>query len=223
VWPALGIHPALQIWSADQSPWAVAAWFRESRILDDDPAIFTTRTSVELSAITKGIARGDESAFNCFYDTYCERIYRYLLVIAKGDEEVTRDCLQDTMVRVVRYAKVFDDEKKFWGWLTRVARTAFIDRQRKRKRDGIPVDPQFLELEHDSISVANDLEGLLQDALAELEGEERMIVERFYFEGRSHRDIASDLGVTSRAVESRLARIRDKLRSWILGATGNDR
>src|SRR5262245_1383404 len=78
--------------------------------------------------------KGDELAYRIFYDAYYERLRRYLLVVTAGDELATRDALQSAFVRVVRHIKEFPSEGVFWGWLTVVARSAFIDQTRKRKR-----------------------------------------------------------------------------------------
>src|SRR5262245_30851481 len=80
------------------------------------------------------MVQGDEAAYRVFYDAYYDRLRRYLLVVTAGDEDVTREVLQSALVRLVRNIKVFQDEVSFWGWLTVLARSAFIDQIRARKR-----------------------------------------------------------------------------------------
>src|SRR5712671_2079636 len=71
--------------------------------------------------LTRRLARGDEEAFRKFHDAYFDRLLRYLFVITKGDQEAAREALQETMTRVVRYARPFDSEEVFWSWLTVLA------------------------------------------------------------------------------------------------------
>jgi RNA polymerase sigma-70 factor (ECF subfamily) len=59
------------------------------------------------------------------------------------------------------------------------------------------------------------LEEILDTALASLDPEERQIIERFYFDQLSHKEIAEQLNITPKAVSSRLERARAGLRSFI--------
>jgi RNA polymerase sigma factor (sigma-70 family) len=60
------------------------------------------------------------------------------------------------------------------------------------------------------------LNDALNEALSELPAEECELVERFYLGDESQAALAEDIHSTRKAVESRLARIRRKLRSAIL-------
>src|SRR5438132_64106 len=64
---------------------------------------------------TRAIRRGDEAAFTRFYDLYSLRIYKHLLVIAKGNEAEAREVLQTVVLKLARKFKVFDEEKRMWG------------------------------------------------------------------------------------------------------------
>jgi len=46
---------------------------------------------VSLRALTTAVRRGDEAAFVQFHDLYNLRLYKYLLVLAKGDETEARE------------------------------------------------------------------------------------------------------------------------------------
>jgi len=59
------------------------------------------------------------------------------------------------------------------------------------------------------------LEEILEGALKMLEPEERQLVQFFYFDRRSQKEIAEQLGATPKAISSRLERAREKLRLLI--------
>src|SRR5438034_3100709 len=88
----------------------------------------------EIRELTSGLAVGDEEAFREFHAAYFGRLLRYLFVVTHGDEQAAHDALQETMTRVVRYARRFDSEEAFWSWLTVLARSAVSDAGRKRSR-----------------------------------------------------------------------------------------
>jgi RNA polymerase sigma factor (sigma-70 family) len=56
------------------------------------------------------------------------------------------------------------------------------------------------------------LDNSIDMALLALEPEDRQVVEWFYFDGLSHKEIAARLAATVKAVSSRLERARAKLR-----------
>ena len=85
-------------------------------------------------ALTEAMARGDEAAYERFMGQYADRLLYVLLVVHRGDEASAKDCLQATMIRVVRHIRAFDEDEVFWSWLTRLARTASGDYGRKQTR-----------------------------------------------------------------------------------------
>ena len=54
------------------------------------------------SVLTRGLAAGDEAAFRQFHEEYFDRLLRYHLILARGDEHAARDALQETLTRVAR-------------------------------------------------------------------------------------------------------------------------
>src|SRR5438445_3591174 len=90
--------------------------------------------SIDIAALTAGMARGDEDAYRMFHELYFHRLLRYLLVVTGGREEAAREALQLALLRVVRHIRKFDAEATFWSWLTVLARSAVVDEERKRHR-----------------------------------------------------------------------------------------
>jgi RNA polymerase sigma-70 factor (ECF subfamily) len=166
---------------------------------------------------------GDETAYRTFHETYYPRLTRYLLVVTSGDEDAAREALQGTLVRVVRHIKVFDDETRFWNWLTVLARTAFADQRRKRSRY-VALLGRFTEHTRteatgtDSGEADSRLLAALETGVRGLPAEERELVEQKYYAGESVRNLAESLRTSEKAVESRLGRVRRKLKQALLAA-----
>ena len=124
-------------------------------------------------------------------------------------------------MRVVRHIKVFPSEAVFWSWLTVLARSALSDQTRKRRRylaflDRFTWHSRAQQAAPDDPEADARLVALLESSLGALPFDERRLVEAKYFERRSVREIAEDLGLSEKAVESRLVRIRQKLKAAIL-------
>ena len=180
------------------------------------------RAAPDVAALTRAMARGDEAAFREFYDAYFDRLLRYLLVVTGGDETAAREALQLTLVRVVRHVKSFDAEEKFWSWLTVLARSARADESRKSRRyfSFLEKFTRHTETENDFGSDGDadkQLRELLEKNLTSLPPDERELIAQKYFARRSVREIAAEQGTTEKAVESRLSRIRKKLKDGVLG------
>jgi len=170
--------------------------------------------------MTARMANGDEAAFKEFYECYCDRLFRYLLLLTRGNEELARDLLQITMAKVVRSQREFKVEAHFWNWLAAIARNSFIDSLRRIQRA-----PQLVPLLPDDapgtpmvVAEASDapLFDALDRCLGELEADDQTLIDAVYFKGGTHHSVAEQQNTTSKAVESKLARLRQKLRTAIL-------
>ena len=84
--------------------------------------------------LTQAIRRGDAEAFSRFCDLYSFRLYKFLLVLAR-DENEAQEVLQTVLIKLARKVQVFDEERRLWAWLCVVAKNAFIDHRRARQRD----------------------------------------------------------------------------------------
>ena len=134
-----------------------------------------------IRSLTLAIRRGDAAAFARFYDLYSFRLYRFLLVLARGDENTAREVCQAAMTKLAKRFEVFDDERMLWAWLCALA-----------------------------------LSETLGEALAALRPEERELMQAAYVDGRPLQELADASGLTYKAVESRLARLRQKLKEQLL-------
>ena len=172
------------------------------------------------AALTSGLAAGDETAFREFHAEYFGRLLRYQLVLARGDEQSAREALQETFTRVARKVRRFDDEAAFWSWLTVLARSAAADGGRRRSRYRAMLQslrPSWLRPPAEPVPEADTrLHEYLDDALAVLAPEDRALIEAKYFSQATVRELAAQHGLTEKAVESRLLRLRRQLRERIL-------
>jgi RNA polymerase sigma-70 factor (ECF subfamily) len=180
-----------------------------------------SQDATDIRALTQRLVAGDEVAYRVFYDAYFDRLSRYLLVVTAGNEDAMREALQETFRRVVRHIRVFTDEDVLWSWLTVLARSARSDESRKRRRYLAFLDrfAQHAIVEH-AVSSHDDLqknlEAVLERSLSCLPPAERALIELKYFRHCSVHEIAGQHQTTEKAIESRLARTRQRLRHLLL-------
>lgn len=168
----------------------------------------------ELSA---RLVAGDEAAWREFHARTFDRLLRYLVAAAHGNEDAAREALQLTYVKCVRHVRRFPEEGAMWGWLKQIARGCLIDLARGRSRyrallehlaAALPVPPE-------DENARSDRAELLSSGLARLNPSERALLEARYTQNQRVAHIADASGTTRKAVESRLARIRARLRAWL--------
>ena len=177
----------------------------------------TPAPAPDLRALTRAVRRGDAEAFSCFYDLYSFRIYKFLLVLARGDEDEAKEVCQTVLLKLTRRFKVFDEERQLWAWLATLAKNAFIDHCRARQRRSrlVSLDELPPALQSDDAS-EHRLAELLREGLAALPPEERELIQAAYVDERPLQELADETGQTYKAVESRLGRLRHKLKALLL-------
>ena len=177
----------------------------------------------ELARLTRLMEQGDEDAYREFFDCYFHRLLAYLLVVTRGNEPLARDLVQQTMIKVARHIRPFDDDAVLWRWLTLLARTAAIDEGRKAQRFFTFIQRFWQRHPAPESKVGQvSIEELLSTEFENLDPDDRKILERKYFAECSIREIADELHITQKAVESKLSRARAKLKTRILAALKNE-
>jgi RNA polymerase sigma-70 factor, ECF subfamily len=182
------------------------------------PQASTVTTSPDIQVLTRAVRRGDAEAFSQLYDLYSFRLYKYLLVLTHGDENEAREVCQSVLLKLAKRCDAFSDERRLWAWLCVLARNTFLDHWRAQRRldrfvslDELP--PAELNRQ---LNPEHRLCELLGEALAALAPDERELIQAAYVDARPLRELADEAGQTYKAVESRLGRLRQKLKTQLL-------
>lgn len=147
-----------------------------------------------------------------------------MIVTTAGDEHAARDALQATLLRLARHARPFDDEAIFWSWLTVLARSALADQRRGRRRYFAFLDrftrhaaiQSEIDAPRPDADTGDRLDTLLTAQLATLPAADRDLLHWKYRDAVPVRTIAERLNVSEKTIESRLSRLRTRLRADIL-------
>jgi RNA polymerase sigma-70 factor, ECF subfamily len=166
------------------------------------------------------IARGDDAAFERLYERYHRRLLRLALMLGRGDDSLAQEAVQATFIVAAGKLRRVDGEEHLWNWLAQVARQQIARALRQRKRDDAVVSAEELSGLAMTRESDRQLEEILDAALGSLDPEERQIIERFYFDQLSQKEMAEQLNTTPKAVSSRLERARARLRSFIAKSFG---
>ena len=181
----------------------------------------------DVLTLTVRMSRPQASAHSLeFYKLYFNRLLRYLFVVTGGQEEIAREALQLTFVRVARHVRKFDSETAFWNWLVVLARNCAVDELRKRNRRQ-SLHARFFQQRPAGADLKSEEADerflkLLENEIASLPDDERLLLERKYFAEETAHGLAEQFQVTEKAMESRLLRIRRKLKTVMLDRLKNE-
>ncbi|MEO0796332.1 MAG: sigma-70 family RNA polymerase sigma factor [Verrucomicrobiota bacterium] len=171
----------------------------------------------DIATLTRRMASLDEDAYRRFFREYFSRLHAYARKLTHGNEMLAQDITQETLLRVNRNIKPIESSEELWCWLVLLMRCSFIDAVRKEQRYRGLLDDFTVEVEIGSSPAGRSIESseALHAALKRLRPKERKLLLAKYQDGESCREIAVGLGLSEKAVESRLSRLRGKLKTML--------
>jgi len=158
--------------------------------------------------------RGDRDAARNLYDAHSRRVHRLVFRLCGGDEEMARDMVQDTFIRVFDKLSSFRGESAFATWVHRIAVTVTLNGLRKERRLKRGADDLDVanDLPAPSSNVDPDLRDRLRAAIEALPPGSRASVILHDIEGYTHAEIGEMLGIAEGTSKARLFDARSRLR-----------
>ncbi len=166
------------------------------------------------------LQKGDDSALDGLIEKYKEPLFRFIGRYTR-DRATAHDLLQETFVRAYFGIGRFKPRNQFNTWLYSIAANLCRDharsRQQRQARATDSIDDE-LERKRASPHSAPDAEAetrerlkALENAIAELPHDLRVALLLSAIEGHTHEQCAVMLGITAKAVETRIYRARKLL------------
>lgn len=143
-----------------------------------------------------------------------EPLYAFISRRAGNDHELAEDTVQETYMRALSHWRKKGMPDVPLAWLQTVARNLLISHY--RKVNPLPFDESIMDVRSEDWDInINETASFLYFGLSHLKKKESNLIEAFYFDGKSVREIASAQGLSERAVEGRLRRARLKLKKYL--------
>ena len=165
---------------------------------------------------------GDQHAMGALYDLYFDRVLTYSYR-RTFDKQIAYDISANTFLKVANNIKKFkkSHSNSFAGWLFRIANNEVVNYYRKPEKysSSILLDEELIG-ETDNPSDAELLDTLelykqLHSAMLELSLKEQHIVDLYYFEHMSYKEIAASTGMKENNIGVLLHRSLAKLKNKI--------
>lgn len=159
---------------------------------------------------------GDSQAMEALMQQYGPFL-RYILTPILLNASEREECFSEVIARIWQKQAQYDPGKGSWkAWVAAIARNTALNWNRTRKQteplsEEIPADTMAPE----DILLRKERQKALEQALLQVSRQERLLFYRKYYYLQSTAQIARELGMTERAVEGKLYRLKKKLRNLL--------
>ena len=148
-------------------------------------------------------------------------LMRYIIAPILQNPQDREDCLSEVSMRVWEKIGQFDGEKgSFRAWLTAITRNTALNHARKASgssAEELSESTPSPELSPEEALLKKERQEALKTALNRLSYKDRLLFYRKYYYRQSTAQIAAELGMTERAVEGKLYRVKKQLRKSLGG------
>lgn len=171
------------------------------------------------ATLARDALAGDQSAYSALMHRHREAVFRLARHHAP-DESAAIDITQEAFIAAFTALRRFDGERPFRAWILRITLNKCRDHSRRRKVRHFLTFARPIEDAADVADPALDPEAVLHSARAvsHIRGEVQALPARLReplilcaIEGMSQDEAAELLGVSRKAIETRIYRARQKL------------
>jgi RNA polymerase sigma-70 factor (ECF subfamily) len=197
----------------------------------------TTPAASDIDLVTRAKA-GELEAFEALTNHYEQRVYSLALRMLRQEQDA-EDVTQQTFLSAVENLDGFRGEASFATWLLRIATHAALKVIRKKRglntvsleeateeadSYGTIPHPEYIadwRQSPEQLVQKNEIQRLLDDALAKLDEKHRLVFLLRDVEGLSVKETAEALGLSEANTKVRLLRARLQLRELLTQALGD--
>ena len=151
-------------------------------------------------------------------------LMRYIIAPILPNPQDREDCLSEVTLRVWEKIEQYDRKRGSWNaWLTAITRNTALNHARKAlgsSAEELPEDTPAAGHTPEEAVLQRERQEAVRDALERLPYRDRILFYRKYYYMQPTAQIAAELGMTERAVEGKLYRLKKQLRK-MLGGEGH--
>ena len=164
---------------------------------------------MEKNLISRVISRDEKALEEMMIQ--CRPLICYVVRPILKNEEDVEEAVNDTMLKVWNSISSFDESRgSFNSWITVIAHNIAVDKLRKREKTVEYDDSVFYGSQPDE-----NRKGRVNDILEVVNGmskkEQQLFYKKYYYQ-LSVEMISAEMGMSKKAVESSLYRIRNRIR-----------
>ena len=177
-------------------------------------------TESQLKLIAEGISFSDayKQTFPKIFNTVCMRY-------ANGDYDLAQEYCQVGYLRVYNQLDKFRGDSGLMTWVSRVVSNEINNLLRKRKIEvNRDVDVEKVNFSDEPIEKEDEIEYMgkyspkdIKNAIEQLTDGYKFIFIRYYYSGKSHKEIADELGISDGTSRSQLSKAKQSVKKYLEG------
>jgi RNA polymerase sigma-70 factor (ECF subfamily) len=151
------------------------------------------------------LQKADKKAMNLLYENYADSLYGVIQKVI-SDEDTAQDVLQETFIKIWRYARKYDASKaKLFTWLYRIAYNTAIDKIRSQKnKSGNEVQIETSAVYKITSNELNQDVLDIKKHLGSLDEKYQIVINALFFEGMTQQEASDELDIPLGTIKSRL-------------------
>ena len=176
------------------------------------------------------VKAGDQPAFGQLIDRYQAYVFSLCLKVLENREEA-EEAAQDVFIKVFQRIRSFRHDSRFSTWLYTLAYRTAIDHRRqvarhRTSKNSVEVDIALIgkgvPAEVEKNLQQQEQQAQLKALLARLPQQEATIIDLFYLQEQSVKEIAKIMKLSVSNVKTKLFRTREKLRNLMQPHSSTD-
>jgi RNA polymerase sigma factor (sigma-70 family) len=173
--------------------------------------------SVDDQYLVEQIKFKSEKSISNILDKYGGLLNAIIQKYLQGNHQDKEECFADVLVSIWYHIDSFDPSRNdFKNWIAAIAKYKAIDYLRKLEKERNLLSKAELTEKSMGQFVSDSKKIDLESLLEKLPDVERAIFEKYYLEGVSSREIATEFKARESWVHNRLSRGRKKLRNILM-------
>ncbi|KJD33546.1 RNA polymerase sigma-70 factor [Tamlana nanhaiensis] len=151
------------------------------------------------------LQKGDKKAISLLYENYADALFGVIKKVIT-DDDMAQDVLQESFVKIWRYAKKYDPNKaKLFTWLYRISYNCAIDKVRNIKnKSGKEVQIETSAVYKVSSTELNQDVLDIKKHLKSLDEKYQIVLNALFFEGMTQQEASDELDIPLGTIKSRL-------------------
>ena len=175
-------------------------------------------TESQLKLITEGMS------FEKVYKDTFPAVFKFVCMkFAKGNQELAKEYCQTGFIHVYNNLDKFRGKSSILTWVSRVVKNQILSQLRKKDLD-VSNDVEFekMNIAYEPEEKEEDVEYMgkyspkdIKDAIEQLPDGYKFIFIRYYYNDKSHKEIAKELGISEGTSRSQLFKARNEVKKYL--------
>ena len=167
------------------------------------------KTSVSEKQLTAALSQSDEAAFETIFHRFYESLYVFVYTRIRSGP-LAQDLVQDAFSKLWMNRRSLNPDLGCKSYLFRIADRLLIDHYRRQSTQKAWQDE--MKNQPDSYSPRSDMQITLQKCITDLPEPLREVFVLSRYQGFTYAEIAEQLGVSVKTIESRMSKVLQRLR-----------